>query len=147
MSGTENSPQEKKIIIDEDWKARVEAEREALRRQEAERRAQGAGAFTPGQGPLPPPTLQSLIGTLGMQAMAAMGLIPNPLTGETETDLDAAKYLIDTLAMLEEKTQGNRTAEESETLANLLHELRLGYVTVRDRATKSPIEQSTSGAN
>ncbi len=133
MTGTENPGEDKRIIIDEDWKARVEAEREELRRQQRQQQSTGSSTAASGRGPLPPPTLEGLLGTLGMQAMVALGVIPDPVTGKSETDLETAKYLIDTIAMLEEKTEGNRTEEESAALANLLHELRLGYVTVRQQ--------------
>lgn len=132
MTGTGNPQESKRIIIDEDWKAQVEAEREALRRQ-AQAQSPGPGNSESRQGPLPSPTLEGLLGTLAMQAMVALGAIPNPVTGKSETDLQGAAYLIDTIAMLEQKTEGNRTEEESAVLANLLHELRLSYVAVRDR--------------
>jgi len=48
--------------------------------------------------------------------------------------LNEARHLIDTLAILEEKTAGNRTPEESALLDQLLHELRMGYVTLQQRA-------------
>lgn len=77
---------------------------------------------------LPPPTLSFLITTLGTQAMVALGEVPNPLTGKFERLPNQAKHFIDTLAMLEEKTAGNRAPEESALLDSLLHQLRLAYV-------------------
>jgi hypothetical protein len=50
------------------------------------------------------------------------------MSGQPEAHLDEAKHFIDTLEMLEAKTAGNRTAEETQLLDNLLHELRMGYV-------------------
>jgi Domain of unknown function (DUF1844) len=80
---------------------------------------------------LPPPTLAFLITTLGTQAMVALGEVPNPLTGKLERLPNQAKHFIDTLAMLEEKTAGNRTPEESAILSSLLHQLRMAYVAGR----------------
>ncbi|MEX2142207.1 MAG: DUF1844 domain-containing protein [Pirellulales bacterium] len=77
---------------------------------------------------LPPPTLAFLITTLGTQAMVALGEVPNPLTGKLERLPNQAKHFIDTLAMLEEKTVGNRTPEESALLSSLLHQLRMAFV-------------------
>jgi hypothetical protein len=83
---------------------------------------------------LPPPTLAFLITTLGTQAMVALGEVPNPLTGKLERLPNQAKHFIDTLAMLEEKTAGNRTPEESAILSSLLHQLRMAYVAGRSSA-------------
>jgi hypothetical protein len=77
---------------------------------------------------LPPPSLAFLITTLGTQAMVALGEVPNPITGKMERLPNQAKHFIDTLAMLEEKTAGNRTPEESALLSSLLHQLRMAYV-------------------
>ena len=49
----------------------------------------------------------------------------------SEIHLDEAKHFIDMLEMLETKTAGNRSAEESQLLENVLHELRLGFVTLK----------------
>jgi hypothetical protein len=78
---------------------------------------------------LPPPSLAFLITTLGTQAMVALGEVPNPISGKMERLPNQAKHFIDTLAMLEEKTTGNRTAEESALFSSLLHQLRMAYVT------------------
>ncbi len=58
----------------------------------------------------------------------ALGEVPNPATGEPHADLEQARYLIDILGMLQEKTHGNLTAEESVLLEDLLYELRMKYV-------------------
>jgi len=60
--------------------------------------------------------------------MIALGQVPNPLTGKTELRLKQAKDYIDTLGMLEEKTTGNRTPDESALFTDLLHQLRMAYV-------------------
>lgn len=115
-----------KLIIDEDWKSQVQAEKEALERQkEHPPRPQ------PAAGPLPPATLAMLLTTLATQALVGLGQIPHPLSGKAEIQLDEAKHFIDTLEMLEAKTAGNRTPEEDRLLENLLHELRLGFVEVQ----------------
>ena len=61
-------------------------------------------------------------------AMVALGLAPNPATGETEKDLGQAKSTIDVLEMLQDKTEGNRTEEESKVMMSLLFDLRMRYV-------------------
>ncbi|MDX1964796.1 MAG: DUF1844 domain-containing protein [Pirellulales bacterium] len=76
----------------------------------------------------PPASLAFLINTLATQALMALGDIPHPLTGQATRDLPAARHYIDTLEILEEKTSGNRTPEESNILRNWLYQLRLAFV-------------------
>ncbi len=78
---------------------------------------------------LPPATLSFLVTTLATQAMVSLGVVPNPITNKTEPNPDQARHFIDTLAMLEVKTDGNRTPEESELLRSCIHQLRLAAVT------------------
>ena len=144
MSDQPDQP-EKKIFIDEDWKSKVEAEREEAARSKAGNEAEapqagqeeaGPTAETADDMPLPPPTLESLVSTLAMQTMIALGLVPDPAGGKTAVHLNHAKHFIDTIAMLEEKTQGNCTPEEKAAFDNVLHELRMGYVAVQQQAGK-----------
>ncbi len=136
------SEEEKKIIIDEDWKSRVEAEQEEAARQEEakqqkdEKEPVGTGSAGPAE-PLPPPSLSFLCGSLYLQAMIALGIVQNPVSGKAEVDIELAKHAIDTLAMLQEKTEGNRTDEETEDLHRMLHELRMGFVGVKQQAEKT----------
>jgi Domain of unknown function (DUF1844) len=88
-------------------------------------------------GPLPPPTLTTLLGTLYTQAMLSMGYVPHPATGKPEVHLDEARHMIDTLTMLEEKTHGNRTPEEINLFSRLLHEVRLAFVEASKQAKQS----------
>jgi hypothetical protein len=67
---------------------------------------------------------------LGAQAMQSLGIIPNPMTNKTETDLVLAKFNIDLLEMLKTKTKGNRTPEEDKGLEELLFNLRMAYVEI-----------------
>jgi hypothetical protein len=70
----------------------------------------------------------TLVADLAMQASLFMGEIPNPETNEPIEDLNRAKYLIDILGVLEEKTKGNLTPEEQGSLKNVLYELRMTFV-------------------
>lgn len=130
-----HEPSDKKIHIDEDWKSKVGAEREQAAHEPtpetepaSEAKPTPETAAEPPVAPLPPPTLTLLATTLGMQAMAALGLMPDPATGKPQARLSYARHLIDLLQMLQDKTAGNRTSEESDVLEHLLHELRMGYV-------------------
>lgn len=86
--------------------------------------------------PLPPPSLISLAGGLAHQAMISLGVFPNPIDGSTEILLHQGRHLVDTVALLEEKTRGNRTDEESQTLENLLHELRMIFVAAQEEKAR-----------
>ena len=59
-----------------------------------------------------------------------LGQIPNPKTGKPEVNLDLARMFIDQLAMIQEKTRGNLTSEESTVLRNALSNLQMAYVEV-----------------
>ena len=76
----------------------------------------------------PKPDFSFFITTLSLQASIALGSMANPVTNKTETDLVQAKFLIDTLGMLVDKTKGNLNAEEAKLLENLLYELRSVYL-------------------
>ena len=57
-----------------------------------------------------------------------LGQIPNPKTGQGEVNLDLARMFIDQLAMIQEKTRGNLTSEETKVLSNALSNLQMAYV-------------------
>ena len=76
----------------------------------------------------PPATFEFLIHTLFTQALMALGRIPNPITKQSLKNLATARHFIDTLAMLEAKTQGNLTTEERRLLEEIHHQLRTMYV-------------------
>ena len=114
---------EKRIIVDEDYKAQVQTEKERTA-------ATGGGPSDRLRPPFPPATLSLLLATLATQALIALGLVPNPVTEKIEQDLEQAKHLIDMLGMLEQKTKGNLTADEQRQLDSLLFDLRMQYVEV-----------------
>lgn len=128
---------EKKLHIDEDWKSQVEAEKAAARDGgQAEDSAASRPAPTADQAaPLPPASLSFLIGTMYMQGAISLGMLSNPMTNKQEAQPEHAKHTIDMLVMLQQKTEGNRTHEESEELEAVLHELRMAYIAVQNQRT------------
>jgi Domain of unknown function (DUF1844) len=67
--------------------------------------------------------------SLAHTAAVHFGDIPDPVSGQkSEVNLPAAQQMIDILALLEEKTRGNLTAEERQLLDQILYELRLRFV-------------------
>ncbi len=65
--------------------------------------------------------------------MASLGLVADANSGPPQPHLDKARHLIDTLQVLEDKTAGNRTPQESRLLENALHDLRMACVAVQSR--------------
>jgi uncharacterized protein DUF1844 len=59
-----------------------------------------------------------------------LGQIPNPQTGKGEVNLELAKMFIDQLAMIQEKTRGNLTNEETTVLRNAISNLQMAFVEV-----------------
>ena len=72
----------------------------------------------------PPATFEFLVHTLFTQALMALGRIPNPITNQTMKNVATARHFIDTLAMLEERTRGNLSADERRLLEEVQHQLR-----------------------
>jgi hypothetical protein len=122
-SGSSDEP---RIIVDEDWKSQVEREKEELKREAEQATSQGEE-----QVPLPPANFVVLLSTLATQAMAGLGLLPNPMTGKPEVNRPIAKHFIDLVAMLEEKTKGNLTDEEASQVQETLHQLRMAFVATK----------------
>jgi hypothetical protein len=83
-----------------------------------------------------------------------LGQIPNPKTGEPEINLDLARMFIDQLEMIQEKTRGNLTNEETMVLRNALSNLQMAYVeasgaaqpprAVQPEASQPPASQPSS---
>lgn len=100
--------------IDEAWKEAVEKEK-ASRAED--------GTFVP-----PEADFNFFVTTLALQASISLGVLANPATKKNEENLPQAKFLIDTLGMLKEKTKGNLSEEEMRLLDNVLYELRMHYI-------------------
>jgi len=100
--------------VDESWKDRADKEKKT---EDAPKAPQGFKM-----------TFPVFISSLGMQALAALGELENPVTKKKETDLEQAQYMIDILQMLQEKTKGNVSDEEGQMMEGLLYQLRMLYV-------------------
>ena len=138
------TPSEKKIIVDEDWKSRVEAERAAAKAnppaadagpeaaqakpQAAEETAQAGPAEKEPDPVMPPPDLMFIASTMYMQALVALGMVADPITRKARVRPNQARHAIDSLQVLRDKTEGNRTAEETEAIDAMLHEMRMVFV-------------------
>jgi len=128
--------EEKKIIVDEDWKSQVQAEKEVAQQETAQDTTAEPPAGVTEE--LPPPNLTFIAGTLYMQGLFSLGMIPGPNSEKPVVHFEQAKHTIDTLVVLQEKTEGNRTDEETKDIEQMLHELRMVYLQVEK--TQSPGE-------
>jgi len=105
--------QDSKKKVDQDWKDQVDKEKESAQsKNEAYHQ----------------PTFTVFISSLGMQAMIAMGKLENPMTKKKEKNCDQARFLIDTLGVIQKKTKGNLDSEEDKALEEYLFNLRMMYV-------------------
>jgi hypothetical protein len=68
------------------------------------------------------------ISSLAMEALIFLGEIPNPISKKKEVAIDQARYIIDILGLLKERTKGNLTAKEANAIDNILYELRAKFV-------------------
>ena len=112
-----------KIIVDDDWKAQAKAEKEKLAE---ETKAGKAAPQAPRE--LPPASFETLVSSIGTQAMFVLGMVPDPRDGQRFVDLDLAKHHIDSLVVLDAKTKGNLEDAETKLLDQTLHELRMQFV-------------------
>lgn len=132
----EGKKEEKKIIVDEDWKAEAQKEKEILAAQEEDEKAaeEKEEQTQRPRGPLPQGNFAGLVSMLTTQTLFALGLLQMEGQEQKEPDLEMARYSIGMLETIEQKTKGNLTEEEQKVLANTLGELRMGYVKVADQA-------------
>lgn len=80
------------------------------------------------------PSFMQFVTGFAVQTLIHLGKMSNPMSGQTAVDLPNAKYSIDILAIIQEKTKGNLTPQEDEDLANLIRDLRLEYVAAMEKA-------------
>ena len=118
--------EDKKIIIDEDWKSQVEAEKENLSQEQS---AEGEAPADPQE--LPPASFEMLLTSLATEAMISLGQLPNMATGQSEINEAQARYAIDMLQVIQEKTKGNLNPGEEQAIEGILHQLRMMFVAVQ----------------
>jgi hypothetical protein len=132
----EEKKQDKKIIVDEDWKQQAQKEKEILTaKEDSEKKKTGEERVA--RGPIPKGNFAGLVSMLTTQALFALGLLEIKGQDKREPDLELARYNIEMLETLEEKTKGNLSKEEERVLSNTLNELRMGYVAVADKASST----------
>ncbi|HOX54980.1 MAG: DUF1844 domain-containing protein [Candidatus Omnitrophica bacterium] len=107
--------EQNKKKVDESWKDAVEKEKS----QEQQK---------PESVQVPEVDFMNFITSLSLQSLISLGEIESPFTGNKEVNIKQARFLIDTLDMIKEKTKGNLTDEESKVLDTMLYELKMKYI-------------------
>ena len=130
MAEEKKKDKEKKIIVDEDWKEQARKEKEVAAAQEKQEKKQDQPEPEKAtRGPLPKGDMAALISMLVTQAFFSLGALQVEGQQEKkEPDLAMAKYNIDMLETLQEKTKGNLTEDEQKVLESMLGQVRMAYV-------------------
>ena len=115
-----------KIIVDEDWKSQVQKDRGVDEANQQDTPVDEDGRLP--EGALPEASFESIVANLVTQAMFALGVVHDPQAEQVMVNLDEAKFVIDCIGILSEKTVGNLTAEESTHLQQMIDELQQAYV-------------------
>lgn len=97
-----------------------------------DRAGEGTPASTAAAGP---PDLGALFIMFANSALVSLGAVPEPGTGEGRPNLDQARSAIDILVMLRDKTQGNRTDQETRLLEELVYDLQMRFVRAARRGS------------
>jgi hypothetical protein len=141
----ENGNEEKpKIIVDDDWKTQAQAEKQQLADEvEKKQAAAGAGGASASERGLPDASFSTLVSSLVTQIFMALGGMEDPQSGRRVVDLDLAKFHIDTLDVLETKTQGQLESEEKDLLDRALYETRMRYVEIAQIVADQQQRQAT----
>ncbi len=87
---------------------------------------------------VPEPSLTALMHLLSEQALLAMG-VPHPqMPQQPPANPAVARFYVDLLAMIKDKTEGHRSPAESMALEELLHELRMRILNLQPASTVKP---------
>jgi hypothetical protein len=72
-----------------------------------------------------------LVMSIASNSMMAMGLTADPQSGQTEVDKNLARFNIDLLMVLSEKTKNNLQADEKDLLTHILQDLQMKFLQVK----------------
>ena len=153
-----------RLHIDNDWKAQAQAEKERLVEKETARDAAassqaaarganqaglagqaGHAGHAPQEGP-PPTAFQMLVASLASQAVMGLGGMQDPETGKVMIDLEGAQFAMAMLAVLQEKTKGNLTADESSELLEVISHLQQRFMQIAQLVAAQMQREGTSGS-
>ena len=132
--------EEPKIFIDEDWKAQVQREKEQVAAPPAgDASAPTEDAVSPDDEPA---NFIALVSSLATQCMYALGLIGQQEGGQVMVDIQGAKFLIDLLLVLRDKTKGNLTGDEEGAIAEAISELQRAFVVRAQQVQEASMKEA-----
>jgi len=121
--------------VDESWKQQIEQERGAEPPPASSPSSAAPEALSPREerveeaaDGMPEARFDLFLSGLAVDALIALGDMPHPATRKPAQHLAHARYLIDLLGILEEKTKGNLTADEARLMKDTLYQLRMRYL-------------------
>ncbi len=117
--------------VDESWK-------DSVAKEKATEVPEPQPGQEPGQASRAESEFSYFISSLGMQAMVALGQMEDPHTGTAHVNLQQAKYLVDTLQMINTKTKGNLTPDEATMMKELLYQLQMHFVKAAQTVQEIP---------
>ena len=131
MDKMENNDPNPELHVDADWKNQAQAEKEKLAAKVGDATPPAPARAAPQSDSTPAitPSFEMIVEQFAGQALMAMGAIPQP-GGQRKADIGLARFFIDSLAILEDKTKGNLTSGEQRMLLSALTDLRMTYVNV-----------------
>ncbi len=133
---TEPQDDKGRIIVDDDWKAQAQREKEEADRLAREEHEEEGG--------LPAPSLAEQL--IIIQASIGLGGMQDPQTGQRiPAQLPLAKHYIDLLEVLQQKTAGNVTEQEKRLIDGALQELRMVFVQMAGFGTSAPPDAPPAG--
>lgn len=80
---------------------------------------------------MPDVTFTTFFMALNSSVLYHLGELSDPETGKQHKDMLLAKHTIDTMAMLQAKTRGNLTPEETELVETSIYDLKMRFVKAR----------------
>ena len=132
--------------VDESWKEAVASEKNkeeektkltAKSEQESPPQELPSEDFAASAEGMPEVNFIGYITSLAFQAMIFLGEVHNPMNDKIEKNLTQAKFIIDTIVLLREKTLGNLNTQETDTLNALIYELQMKYVEAVEKEGKA----------
>ncbi len=134
----------------EDAREQIEQEKKV---EPAKPEKKGAGdgreraAAAPEAGPAPTrsPAFEMLIDLVARNAVALLGGMADPRTGQPMVDLEGAREVVDMLDALREKTRGNLAQEEEQLLLDVIGSLKMSYLEMSKAAAAAAARERGRG--
>jgi len=117
--------------VDESWKETVAADKTSGGKE-----ADPAAASAIPDQELPEVTFGVIVSGFMMEALVSMGELEHPISKKKEEDLRHAKFVIDTLGILKDKTNGNLSKDETSLLESVLYDLRMRFMKKQSSSKK-----------